>query len=112
MLSTSDNRASDTKNATYTGGYDNYNIYITRAFMGWNPTPGLTFIAGKQPNPFYTTDLIYDPEVATPGLLERSECDTLFILSFGEPVAAEGKGGKETVAPPAPAPGISLELAL
>src|ERR1700733_12774712 len=39
QLGTSDNRASDTKNATYTGGYDNYNIFITRAFMGWNPTP-------------------------------------------------------------------------
>src|ERR1700733_14909770 len=37
QLGTGDNRASDTKNATYTGGYDNYNIYITRAFMGWNP---------------------------------------------------------------------------
>jgi hypothetical protein len=30
--------------------------------MGWNPMPGLTFIAGKQANPFYTTDH-YDPEV-------------------------------------------------
>ena len=43
MLSTSDNRAADTKNATYTGGYDNYNIYISRAFMGWIPVSGLTF---------------------------------------------------------------------
>src|SRR3981081_1826394 len=31
QLATSDNRASDTKNATYTGGYDNYNIFISRA---------------------------------------------------------------------------------
>jgi Putative porin len=112
QLGTSDNRASDTKNATYTGGYDNYNIYITRAFMGWNPTPGLTFIAGKQPNPFYTTDMVYDPEIDPTGLVERIDFDKLFNLSFGEPVAAEGKGGKEAVAPPAPAPGISLELAL
>src|ERR1700693_6211104 len=112
QLATSDNRASDTKNATYTGGYDNYNIYITRAFMGWSPTPGLTFIAGKQPNPFYTTDLVYDPEVDPTGLVERIDFDKLFNLSFGEPVRSEGKGGKETVAPPAPAPGISLELAL
>jgi hypothetical protein len=112
QLGTSDNRASDTKNATYTGGYDNYNIYITRAFMGWNPMPGLTFIAGKQPNPFYTTDLIYDPEVDPTGLVERIDFDKFFNLSFGEPVAAEGKGGKEPVAPPAPAPGISLELSL
>ena len=60
MLSTSDNRAGDTKNATITGGYDNYGIYIARAFMGWAPIPGLTFVAGKQSNPFYTTDLVYD----------------------------------------------------
>jgi Putative porin len=111
QLGTSDNRASDTKNATYTGGYDNYNIYITRAFMGWNPIPGLTFIAGKQPNPFYTTDLIYDPEIDPTGLVERIDFDKLFNLSFGEPVVADGKEGKAPAAP-APAPGVSLELAL
>jgi len=110
QLATSDNRAADTKNATYTGGYDNYNIYITRAFMGWKPTPALTFIAGKQANPFYTTDLIYDPEVDPVGLVERVDFDKMFDLSFGEPVA-EGKEGKAPP-PPAPAPGISLELAL
>jgi hypothetical protein len=110
QLATSDNRASDTKNATYTGGYDNYNIYISRAFMGWKPTPALTFIAGKQANPFYTTDLIYDPEVDPAGLVERIDFDKLFNLSFGEPVAEEGKAPAPT--PPAPAPGVSLELAL
>src|ERR1700726_2277918 len=111
QLSTSDNRAADTKNATYTGGYDNYNIFISRAFMGWNPTPGLTFIVGKQANPFYTTDLIYDPEIDPTGLVERIDFDKLFNLSFGEP-AADGKESKASVAPPAPASGISLELAL
>jgi hypothetical protein len=110
MLSTSDNRAADTKNATYTGGYDLYGIYIARAFMGWAPTPGLTFIAGKQANPFYTTDLIYDPEVDPQGLVERIDFDKFFNLTFGEPVA-EGKEGKAPP-PPAPAPGNSLELAL
>jgi hypothetical protein len=79
MLSTDDNRAADTKNATYTGGYDAYSIYITRAFMGWNPTPGLTFIAGKQANPFYTTDLIYDPDVDPSGIVERIDFDKYSI---------------------------------
>jgi Putative porin len=111
QLATSDNRASDTKNATYTGGYDNYNIYISRAFMGWNPTPGLTFIAGKQPNPFYTTDMVYDPEVDPTGLVERIDFDKFWNMSFGEPVA-DGKEGKAPVSPPAPKPGISLELSL
>ena len=109
MLSTDDNRAADTKNATYTGGYDNYSIYLSRAFMGWNPTPGLTFVAGKQANPFYTTDLIYDPEVDPSGIVERIDFDKIFNWSFGEPVA-DGKA--PAPAPPAPGPGLSLELSL
>jgi hypothetical protein len=108
QLATSDNRAADTKNATYTGGFDNYNIYITRAFMGWKPTPALTFFAGKQANPFYTTDLIYDRDIDPAGLVERVDFDKIFNLSFGEPFAAEGKAPP----PPPPAPGNSLELAL
>jgi hypothetical protein len=110
MLSTSDNRAADTKNATITGGYDLYSIFIARAFMGWAPIPGLTFIAGKQANPFYTTDLVYDPDIDPIGLVERVDFDKFFNMSFGEPVAAEGKEGKAP--PPPPPPGNSLELAL
>jgi hypothetical protein len=109
QLSTSDNRAADTNNATYTGGFDQYAIYISRAFMGWKPTPGLTFIGGKQANPFYTTDLIYDPDVSPAGLVERIDFDKFFDLSWGEPVAAEGKAPPP---PPAPSPSLSLELAL
>ena len=63
MLATGDNRSTDTKNVTVTGGYDNYNIALARAFMGWAPMPGLTFIGGKQANPFYTTDLITIPRL-------------------------------------------------
>src|SRR5271165_1663381 len=108
MLSTTDNRAADTKNATITGGYDNYGIYISRAFMGWAPTPALTFIAGKQANPFYTTDLIYDPDLDPQGLVERIDFHKFFDMTFGEPVAAEGKAP-----PPAPPPpGNSLELSV
>ena len=99
QLSTSDNRAADTKNATYTGGYDLYGIYISRAFMGWAPTAGLTFIAGKQANPFYTTDLVYDPEIDPSGLVERIDFAKFFNMTFGEPVVADGKEGK------GPAPG-------
>jgi hypothetical protein len=111
QLATSDNRSATTKNATYTGGYDNYGIFITRAFMGWAPTPGLTFIAGKQANPFYTTDLIYDPEVDPQGIVERVDFHKFFNMTFGEPVAADGKEGKAP--PPAPpSPGNSLELSL
>src|SRR6202049_1910399 len=111
QLSTSDNRAGDTKNATYTGGYDLYNIYIARAFMGWNPVPGLTFIAGKQANPFYTTDLIYDPEVDPTGLVERIDFHKLFNMSFGEPTVGLSKDGKSAPLPPqTPESGLELSL--
>jgi len=104
MLATSNNRTG--KTATYTGGYDLYGIYISRAFMGWAPSPGLTFIAGKQANPSYTTDLIYDPEVDPQGLVERIDFAKFFNRTYGEPVATEGKA-------PAPLPpSISLELSL
>jgi hypothetical protein len=112
MLSTSDNRASDTKNATFTGGYDNYNIYIARAFMGWNPVPGATFIVGKQANPFYTTDLLYDTDVEPTGLVERIDFHKFFNLSFGEPTAGYSKEGKAVAPPPTPAAGNGLELSL
>ncbi len=111
QLSTSDNRAADTKNATYTGGYDLYAIYISRAFMGWAPTAGLTFIAGKQANPFYTTDLVYDPEIDPQGLVERIDFAKFFDMTFGEPAVADGKEGKAP--PPEPkAAGNSLEVSL
>ena len=47
----------DTNLQTYTGGFQNYNIYIREAFVGWNGYPGLTIIAGKQDVPFYATNL-------------------------------------------------------
>jgi Putative porin len=108
MLSTSDNRATDTKNATITGGYDNYGVYVSRAFMGWAPLPGLTFIAGKQANPFYTTDLIYDPDLDPIGLVERVDFAKFFNMTFGEPVAAEGKAPPP--APPAPVNALEVSL--
>jgi hypothetical protein len=79
--------------------------------MGWNPLPGLTFIAGKQPLPFYTTRLvyvIYDTYIDFQGLVERIDFHKFFNMTFAEPVAAEGNAP-----PPAPPrPGNSLELSL
>jgi hypothetical protein len=98
-------------NQTYTGGFQNYGIYLSKAFLGWNGYPGLTLIAGKFDNPFYATDLFWDPNLYPQGLVERIDFDKLFGWnSAGEPVSysKEGKGP-----PPAPAkhPGV-FELSL
>lgn len=105
QLSTSDNRSGETTNATYTGGFDNYNIYISRAFMGWAPLDGLTFVIGKQNNPFYATELNWAPDGGPTGLVERIDFHALFGWgSMGEP-AGYSKDGKT---PPAAPPGQSV----
>jgi hypothetical protein len=102
----------DSANQTYTGGFQNYNIYISKAFLGWNGYPGLTIIGGKQDNPFYTTDLFYDPNIFPQGLVERIDFDKLFGWNAAGEPAGYSKEGK---APPPPAPAKSksaFELSL
>jgi Putative porin len=98
-------------NQTYTGGFQNYGIYLSKAFLGWNGYPGLTLIAGKFDNPFYATDLFWDPNIYPQGLVERIDFDKLFGWnSAGEPVSYSKEG---KAPPPAPAkhPGV-FELSL
>ncbi len=60
-------------NGTSSAGdyHQNYPIYISKAFLGWNPIPGVTVIGGKQVNPFYTTDLVWDADINPTGFTER-----------------------------------------
>ena len=51
---------SDSGEQTFKNGFDDYNSFITKAFVGWQPNDWLTVVAGKQKNPFYTTDLIFE----------------------------------------------------
>jgi len=60
----------DSNNQTFTEGYDNYNIYIDKAFAGWRPNDWFTLIVGKQANPFYTTELVWDPNITPAGIVE------------------------------------------
>jgi Putative porin len=103
---------SDTNFQTYTGGFQNYSIYIREAFLGWNGYPGLTVIAGKQDLPFYATTLFWDQIKMFPqGLVERIDFDQLFGWnSGGEPVSYR-KDGKAPPSAPAKHYG-AFELAL
>ena len=62
-------------------GGENYVIGISKAFLGWTPTPGVTLIAGKQNNPFYTTDMVWDPEVYPAGFTESINLNKAFGIS-------------------------------
>jgi hypothetical protein len=121
QLSTSDNRDAVTGNATFTGGYDNYNIYISRAFMGWAPVDGLTFVAGRQENPFFATEMFWGPDEAPNGLVERVDFHKLFNWGSSETTSTasatpgyskDGKTASPSPGPAAPSPGSPFELSL
>ncbi len=71
-------QAADSANQTFSGGFANYNIYISRAFLGWKPVEGVILIGGKQENPFYTTDLVWDADINPEGIVEKVEFHELF----------------------------------
>jgi len=50
-------------------------IYISKAFLGWEPIKGLTAVVGKQANPFYGNDqgLVWDNDINPAGLSEKAE---------------------------------------
>lgn len=97
------NIASDSGNQTFgdpgTGsGFSKYPIYISRAYLGWSVPDGwLTVVAGKQPNPFYTTDLVWDPDINPDGFVETFRFHKMF-LDKGEAGGGYSKDGKSVAA--------------
>ena len=86
-------QTNDSANQTFDGGFANYPIYISRAFVGWNAADWLTLVVGKQPNPFYTTDLVWDPDINPSGLVETVRFHKLLSCGQEETVeyAPDGK---------------------
>lgn len=64
-------QAADSGNQTYTEGFDNYSIYIWRAFVGYK-NDWLQVVGGKQANQFYSnSELLYDADISPQGLFEQ-----------------------------------------
>src|SRR5205807_2302900 len=78
------------------GGFDKYGIFISRAYLGWNATDWATIIVGKQANPFYTTDLVWDPDINPDGLVETI---AFHKMHFGEEAEAGYSKDGKTIAP-------------
>lgn len=93
------NNASDSGNQDFKDGFRDYDIYISKAYLRWQ-NDWMTVSGGKFDNPFYTTDLVWDPDINPNGLAER--IDLLKLLS-GAPDDGLGKDGK-TLAPASASP--------
>ncbi len=89
--------ASDSSNQTLGSGFGKYGIYISKAFLGWQASGDwLTLEGGKVPNPFYTTDLVWDPDINPDGFVQTVRFDKMFMPSEGG--GGYSKDGKTFVA--------------
>ncbi len=50
------------------GEFSKYNVFIDRAFFAYQPRPDVTLLAGRENNPFFTTDLFFYSELGFDGL--------------------------------------------
>jgi len=96
------NSANDSSMQTYGGEFGKYSIYISKAYLGYKPADWITFEIGKFSNPFYTTDLLWDPDINPDGVYEQIQFHKLFASGSSAPAASgyskDGKNVKE-VAP-------------
>jgi len=99
------NAASDSGNQTFQDGFDDYPIFISKAFIGYNVTDWMTVIGGKMANPFYHNDgLVWDPDVNPTGVTEAISFHKLFAASSAESVGLSKDGKSMPVSKPAASP--------
>jgi hypothetical protein len=55
------------------GDFSKYNVYIDRANLAYSPVSGVTLYAGRESNPFFTTDLIFNSELGFDGIAAKLE---------------------------------------
>jgi hypothetical protein len=69
-LASGENDDPTSTNQTFTGDFDKKLIWIDQVWAKYTPKDlkGLTLIAGKMPNPFVNTDMIWDPDVNPEGV--------------------------------------------
>jgi len=62
--------AADSGNQTFQDGNNDYNLYLARAYVSYQPNLHWLFVAGKQKNLLYTSDLVWDADINPQGLTE------------------------------------------
>ena len=73
------------------GNFSKYDVWVNRVYMQFTPTEWATGFVGRMPNPFWTTDLLFDDDLNFDGtasqLTYRADDRTeLFVNAGGFPV--------------------------
>jgi len=106
------NQTPDSAFTTFDGGFQNYPIYISRAFVGFTAGDWGTFIGGKQKNPFYTTELVWDNNINPTGLVERVDFHKLFGWGSVKEETVTTSDGKTVVRSTSSSASSPFELSL
>jgi hypothetical protein len=65
-------------NQTFSNGYQDYDIFISKVFLGWQINDWMQAVVGKQDNPFYTTSMVWDGDITPQGAVQVIEFHKLF----------------------------------
>jgi len=90
------NTANDSANQSFGSAYEKAAINIGLVYLQWKPVDWLTLTGGKQRNPLYTTDLVWDPDINPEG---ASEALSWTFPFGGESAPADPKDLKAVAAP-------------
>ena len=85
-------------------------IYVGQAYGGYKGFPGFTFTGGRMPNPFVTTQLLWDVDINPEGLAEQWKHTFVFGGGAPPPPPSFSKNGKAVVAEPSAEPFLKLDV--
>ena len=77
QLATGDDAGPISTNANLTGGFQKRDVWIQNAYARGELVPGLTAMLGRFDNPFRTTDLMFDPDLALDGVYGEADVTKL-----------------------------------
>lgn len=80
-LASGDDAGAISTNKTLGDYFNKDPIWIDRAYVEITPLEGLSFTGGRMPNPFWSTDMVWDPDINPEGAAISARHD------FGEQVA-------------------------
>jgi hypothetical protein len=95
-LATGDSNGAVSTTTLLGGGFAKNNIWLDRGFVWFKPAPWAAFTAGRMPDPFLTTDLLYSDDLNFDGatgkvvkLLPRRDA-TLSLVGGAFPLGYQG----------------------
>lgn len=68
LLASGNDDGAVSTNETLGDYFNKDQIWIDKAYLRYRPMEGITLTGGRMPNPFYSTDLVWDPDISPEGV--------------------------------------------